>query len=162
MRGRSRAAARGVCGPCSQLRPLSSGAYGHARGACVALVVSALAMLAVPMAVRRMIDLGFRRQGQPLIDSYFAMLIVIGAGARGRQRAALLFRQLARRARRRRSCARTSSRHLAALGPAFFETTPFRRDHEPAHGGHDADQGGGRHGAEPGRCATPSCWSARS
>ncbi|MCC7250723.1 ABC transporter transmembrane domain-containing protein, partial [Hyphomicrobium sp.] len=47
-------------------------------GAAVALIVSAVAMLAVPMAVRRMIDHGFGAQDGAMIDQYFMMLIVIG------------------------------------------------------------------------------------
>jgi ATP-binding cassette subfamily B protein len=45
----------------------------------IALVVSALAMLCVPLAVRRMIDFGFVGGDSPFIDRYFAMLILIGA-----------------------------------------------------------------------------------
>ena len=44
----------------------------------VALVVSALAMLSIPVAVRRMIDVGFGVGDGMLIANYFAMLIVIG------------------------------------------------------------------------------------
>ncbi|MCV0368711.1 ABC transporter transmembrane domain-containing protein [Filomicrobium sp.] len=47
--------------------------------ACVALVVSALATLSVPLAVRRMIDHGFGGADGTLIGQYFAMLIIIGA-----------------------------------------------------------------------------------
>jgi ATP-binding cassette subfamily B protein len=47
-------------------------------GAAVALVVSAMAMLTVPMAVRRMIDHGFADRDGAMIDQYFMMLIVIG------------------------------------------------------------------------------------
>ena len=39
----------------------------------VALVVSALAMLSIPLAVRRMIDLGFGGGDDMLIANYFAM-----------------------------------------------------------------------------------------
>jgi len=45
----------------------------------VALVVSAGAMLLVPMAVRRMIDYGFGSDDGLLINQYFGMLIVIGS-----------------------------------------------------------------------------------
>ncbi len=48
-------------------------------GALVALVVSALVMLAVPMGVRRMIDYGFSADNGALINQYFFMLIVLGA-----------------------------------------------------------------------------------
>lgn len=47
--------------------------------ACVALVISALATLSVPLAVRRMIDHGFGGADGTLIGQYFAMLIIIGA-----------------------------------------------------------------------------------
>jgi ATP-binding cassette, subfamily B, bacterial len=44
----------------------------------VAMVVSAIAMLAVPLAVRRMIDHGFAASDSSLIDSYFVTMIGIG------------------------------------------------------------------------------------
>jgi ATP-binding cassette subfamily B protein len=46
--------------------------------ALIALVVSAAATLAVPLAVRRMIDLGFSGIEPDLIDKYFATLAAIG------------------------------------------------------------------------------------
>jgi ATP-binding cassette subfamily B protein len=46
--------------------------------AFLALVVSAAATLAVPLAVRRMIDLGFSGIEPDLIDAYFATLIGVG------------------------------------------------------------------------------------
>ena len=57
--------------------------------AVVALVASAAAMLAVPLAVRRMIDCGFAAQDGVFIDRYFVTLIGIGAGAGGGERGAL-------------------------------------------------------------------------
>jgi ATP-binding cassette subfamily B protein len=45
----------------------------------VALVASAVAMLSVPVAVRRMIDHGFSGADGVFIDRYFTMLIAIGA-----------------------------------------------------------------------------------
>ncbi len=65
------------------LRPLASlvpyvGRYrGRAGAALCALVVAALATLAVPLAVRRMIDFGFTGQGLSLIDSYFSVMIAV-------------------------------------------------------------------------------------
>ncbi len=47
--------------------------------AFVALVTSAAAMLALPLAVRRMIDYGFSGDNPSFIDQYFAMLLGIGA-----------------------------------------------------------------------------------
>src|SRR5207249_10025272 len=46
--------------------------------ALAALILSAAAMLTVPVAVRRMIDHGFSGGDGLFIDRYFAMLIVIG------------------------------------------------------------------------------------
>ena len=90
--------------------------------AAIALVFSAVAMLVIPMAVRRVIDLGFGTHDGIFIDKYFAMLIVIG-----------LILALASAARfyyvnwlGERVVADLRSdvfRHVADLGPAFFERT---------------------------------------
>ena len=45
----------------------------------MALVIAAVTTLLVPIAVRRMIDFGFSRESANLIDSYFAVMIVIVA-----------------------------------------------------------------------------------
>lgn len=47
--------------------------------AAVALVVSAVALLALPLAVRRMIDFGFAGANGTVIDLYFAGLVGLGA-----------------------------------------------------------------------------------
>jgi ATP-binding cassette subfamily B protein len=52
---------------------------GQALAALGALIVAALATLAVPLAVRRMIDLGFSQDSAGLIDSYFAVMIAVVA-----------------------------------------------------------------------------------
>ncbi len=68
-----------------KLRPLAAlmpylGRYrGRAVAAFLALVVAALATLAVPIAVRRMIDFGFTARGVELIDSYFLVMIAVAA-----------------------------------------------------------------------------------
>ena len=64
--------------PLLTLKPLILAHKGALAGAVVALVVSALAMLAVPMAVRRMIDKGFGGNDSALINNYFLTLIGIG------------------------------------------------------------------------------------
>ena len=48
---------------------------GRIALAFVALLVAALATLAVPLAVRRMIDFGFSAERIGLIDQYFSMMI---------------------------------------------------------------------------------------
>src|SRR5688572_13272118 len=67
----------------SRLRPLLSllpyvqRYRGRAIAALVALLLAALTTLAVPLAVRRMIDFGFTPDGLNLIDSYFAVMIAV-------------------------------------------------------------------------------------
>lgn len=108
--------------PLMALKPYLLRHRGMILGAIVALVMSALAMLAVPMAVRRMIDVGFGAHDGVLIDRYFMMLIVIGfvlalaSGARfyfvnwlGERVVADLRSDV--------------FAHLARLGPSFFEKT---------------------------------------
>jgi ATP-binding cassette subfamily B protein len=63
--------------PLLSLIPYVARYRGRALAALAALLVAALATLAVPLAVRRMIDFGFSHQGLNLIDSYFAVMIVV-------------------------------------------------------------------------------------
>ncbi|NWG22809.1 MAG: ATP-binding cassette domain-containing protein [Pseudorhodoplanes sp.] len=64
--------------PLLTLRPYVLRYPGMLALAGVALVVSAAAMLSVPLAVRRMIDFGFSGDGT-LIDSYFAVMAGVAA-----------------------------------------------------------------------------------
>jgi ATP-binding cassette subfamily B protein len=64
--------------PLLALKPLILAHKGALAAAIVALVASALAMLAVPEAVRRMIDRGFGANDSALINNYFLSLIGIG------------------------------------------------------------------------------------
>ncbi len=74
------AAARSSCEPLQLLAALCRCATAAAPfAALAALVVAALATLAVPIAVRRMIDFGFSAEGVELIDSYFAVMIAVVA-----------------------------------------------------------------------------------
>ena len=95
---------------------------GMVLAALVALVVSAAVMLTVPVAVRRMIDHGFSDADGVFIDKYFAMLIAIGlvlaVASAGRMYAVNWLGE--------RVVADLRAhvfRHLATLGPAFYETT---------------------------------------
>jgi ATP-binding cassette subfamily B protein len=69
----------------TKLRPLMSllpyiwRYRGRAVAAVCALVLAALATLAVPIAVRRMIDFGFTSEGVNLINSYFSVMIGVVA-----------------------------------------------------------------------------------
>jgi len=90
--------------------------------AFVALLASALIMLAVPTAVRRMIDFGFSGADAQLIDRYFLMLIGIGAALAVASSARFYYVNWLGE----RVVADLRSdvfRHLSRLGPAFFERT---------------------------------------
>src|ERR1700749_1615962 len=52
---------------------------GQVIAALVALLVASAATLAVPLAVRRMIDFGFSAERIGLIDQYFAVMILVAA-----------------------------------------------------------------------------------
>ena len=106
-------------------------------------------MLTVPVAVRRMIDVGFAGHDGGFIDRYFVTLIGIGLVLALASAGAHLRRQLAGRARRRRP-ARRRVPASGDAGPGLLRQDAFRRGDEPADRRHHADQGGRRHGAEPG------------
>jgi ATP-binding cassette subfamily B protein len=108
--------------PLLALKPYLLHHKGMLATAFAALLVSAGATLAVPMAVRRMIDLGFSGIEPDLIDKYFATLVGIG-----------LILALASAARfycvnrlGERVVAdirRDVFKHLTGLSPAFYEVS---------------------------------------
>jgi ATP-binding cassette, subfamily B, bacterial len=107
--------------PLVALRPYLFANPGMVVCALVALVASALAMLSVPIAVRRMIDLGFTADSS-LVNQYFTMLLVIG----GVLALAIASRFYFVNWIGERVVADLRSdvfAHLAKLGPAFFEQT---------------------------------------
>ena len=63
--------------PLASLLPYVARYRGRAFAALLALLAAALATLAVPIAVRRMIDFGFSAEGVALIDSYFMVMIAV-------------------------------------------------------------------------------------
>ena len=71
-------ASRASLRPLLGLKPYLLRHKGMLAAAFVALLVSAAATLAVPLAVRRMIDLGFSGGDPNLINKYFATLIGVG------------------------------------------------------------------------------------
>ena len=90
--------------------------------ALAALVVSAAAMLAVPAAVRGMIDHGFSSAGGGAIDGFFLALIGLGLALA----VASAARMYAVNWLGERVVADLRAQvfgHLATLGPAFYETT---------------------------------------
>jgi ATP-binding cassette subfamily B protein len=71
--------ARNKLRPLVSLLPYVRRYRGRVIAALCALIVAALATLAVPIAVRRMIDFGFSGEKLTLIDSYFAVMIGVVA-----------------------------------------------------------------------------------
>ena len=106
--------------PLLALTPFLARYKAMMAAALLALLVSAAATLAVPLAVRRMIDLGFTGIEPDLVDKYFATLVGIG-----------LILALASAARfysvnwlgeRVVADIRTDVfKHLTGLSPAFYE-----------------------------------------
>ncbi|HUU67463.1 MAG TPA: ABC transporter transmembrane domain-containing protein [Methyloceanibacter sp.] len=90
--------------------------------AFLALVVSAGATLAVPLAIRRMIDLGFSGIEPDLIDTYFGTLIIVGVVLALASAARFYFVNWLGE----RVVADIRSdvfRHLTGLSPAFYEVS---------------------------------------
>jgi len=92
-----------------------------ALAAC-ALLVAACATLAIPMAVRRVIDHGFSSTNDTFISRYFAMLIVIG-GILAIASAARFYFVNWLGERVVADLRADVFRHLASLGPGFFDRT---------------------------------------
>ncbi|MEE8297585.1 MAG: ABC transporter transmembrane domain-containing protein, partial [Hyphomicrobium sp.] len=108
--------------PLLALKPYLLKYPGMIALAGIALVVSALAMLVVPLAVRRMIDLGFGSRDDVFIDRYFAMLVVIGLVLAVASAARFYFvNWLGERVVA--DLRGDVFRHIAKLGTAFFERT---------------------------------------
>lgn len=90
--------------------------------AAIALVMAAAMMLAIPVAVRRMIDFGFSGDNGSFIARYFGMMIVIGGVLAVASASRFYFvswigeRVVA-------DLRADVFRHLTRLGPAFFDRT---------------------------------------
>jgi ATP-binding cassette, subfamily B, bacterial len=89
-------------------------------GALVALIVAAAATLAVPLAVRRMIDLGFTGIEPDLVDKYF--LTLVGVGLILALASAARFYSVNWLGERVVADIRSDVfKHLTGLSPAFYE-----------------------------------------
>ena len=69
--------------PLSLLAPYLAHYRGRVFAAFIALITAAGVTLALPMAVRRMIDYGFSSENAELINQYFGMLIVVSGALAG-------------------------------------------------------------------------------
>src|SRR4029077_5453707 len=94
---------------------------GQVAAALIALRVAAAAPLAVPLAVRRMIDFGFSAERIGLIDQYFAVMIAV-AGVLAAA-SALLYHLVTIIGERVVADLRAAVfAHLTELSPAFFDS----------------------------------------
>ena len=109
------------------LRPLLAllpyvGRYrGRAIGALVALIVASLATLAVPLAVRRMIDFGFSPESVTMINSYFGVMIGV-VGVLAASSAMRYYFVITIGERIGAELRRDVFKHLTRLAPSFFDT----------------------------------------
>jgi ATP-binding cassette subfamily B protein len=109
------------------LRPLLAllpyvGRYrGRAIGALVALIVASLATLAVPLAVRRMIDFGFSPESVAMINSYFGVMIGV-VGVLAASSAMRYYFVITIGERIVADLRRDVFKHLTRLSPSFFDT----------------------------------------
>ena len=107
--------------PLLALKPYLLRYKGMIAASLVALIVSAAATLAVPLAVRRMIDVGFSGVEPGLVDKYFATLL--GVGLVLAIASATRFYCVNWLGERVIADIRADIfRHLTGLSPAFYET----------------------------------------
>jgi ATP-binding cassette, subfamily B, bacterial len=112
----------------ARLRPLLElvpyvGRYrGQAFSALIALIVASLATLAVPIAVRRMIDLGFSPSGIQMINNYFGVMIVVVA-VLALASATRYYLVITLGERIVADLRRDVFGHLTSLSPAFFDVS---------------------------------------
>jgi ATP-binding cassette, subfamily B, bacterial len=119
--GASARADRRTLQPLISLAPFVLRYRGRIAGALGALTVAALATLAVPLAVRRMIDFGFAPESAQFIDQYFAMMLVVAAVLAGAS--ALRYYLVMTLGERVVADLRAAVfSHLMALSPGFFDT----------------------------------------
>ena len=107
--------------PLLALKPYLLRYRGMIGAALVALIVSAAATLVVPLAVRRMIDVGFTGIEPDLVDKYFATLLGVGLILAIASAARFYFVNWL--GERVVADIRTDVfKHLTGLSPAFYET----------------------------------------
>ncbi len=109
-------------GPLKQLIPYIARYRERAILALITLLIAALTTLAVPIAVRRMIDFGFTERGAELIDSYFSVLIAVAAML-AIASAARFYLVTTLGERIVADLRGEVFAHLATLSPAFFDRT---------------------------------------
>jgi len=107
--------------PLLALAPYVARYRGRAFLALIALTVAAITTLAVPVAVRRMIDFGFTPDGIALINSYFSVMIAVVAVLAGAS-ASRYYLVMTIGERIVADLRRDVFEHLMSLSPAFFDS----------------------------------------
>jgi ATP-binding cassette subfamily B protein len=108
--------------PLRRLFPYIGRYRGLVVGAVVSLTLAAVTTLALPLAVRRMIDHGFSSSDSTFIASYFAMLVVMAAVLAAAS-AGRYFFVITLGERVVADLRRDVFSHVTTLSPAFFDTT---------------------------------------
>jgi ATP-binding cassette subfamily B protein len=108
--------------PLLALKPYLLKHKGMLAGALAALIVAAIATLAVPLAMRRMIDLGFSGIDPDLMDKYFLTLVGVGA-ILALASAARFYCVNWLGERVVADIRRDVFKHLTSLSPAFYEVS---------------------------------------
>jgi ATP-binding cassette, subfamily B, bacterial len=113
---------KAALGSLRPLIPYGLAYKGRIAAAIAALIVASGATLVVPFAVRRVVDYGFSDEGRALIDTYFALLLlVVGVLAVA---SALRYYLVITLGERVVADLRSAVfRHLTSLDPAFFDQT---------------------------------------
>jgi ATP-binding cassette, subfamily B, bacterial len=108
--------------PLLALAPYVARYKGRAFLALIALTVAAITTLIVPVAVRRMIDMGFTPEGIAMINSYFSVMIavvaVLAAASASRYYLVMTIGERIVADLRREVFA-----HLVSLSPSFFDSS---------------------------------------
>ncbi|RWD34138.1 ABC transporter transmembrane domain-containing protein [Mesorhizobium sp.] len=108
-------------GPLRRLYPYIFRYRKMVIGAIISLVVAAATTLALPMAVRRMIDHGFSASDSKFIAEYFAMLVVMAALLAAASASRYYF-VITLGERVVADIRRDVFAHVTTLSPAFFDT----------------------------------------
>jgi ATP-binding cassette subfamily B protein len=107
--------------PLLALAPYVARYRGRATLAVISLTVAAVTTLVVPVAVRRMIDIGFTAKGIALMNSYFSVMIALVAVLAGAS-AARYYLVMTLGERTVADLRRDVFAHLISLSPAFFDS----------------------------------------
>ncbi len=108
--------------PLAALKPYALAHKGRLLGALVALTAASAATLAIPVAVRRLIDFGFSRDHPGMVDAYFgAVLAVVGMLAVASAARYWFVTTLGERVVA--DLRKAVFAHLTRLSPAFYDAT---------------------------------------